>query len=135
MRPPSARRYVVTEFGVARLFGRSIRERVLAMIDIAHPSHREAFFQWRKSTVTPIRTGIYACSAACKYPPEIETLKTFGHGLELKIRPILPSDEDMMRRLFYHFRTSQSTCAFLPLSIMPHKMLNTSTSTATRLSQ
>jgi len=33
--------YVVTEFGVAELFGRTIRERVSALIDIAHPSFRE----------------------------------------------------------------------------------------------
>jgi len=33
--------YVVTEFGVADLYGRTIRERVRALIDIAHPSFRE----------------------------------------------------------------------------------------------
>lgn len=33
--------YVVTEYGVADLYGKSIRERIHAMIDIAHPDHRE----------------------------------------------------------------------------------------------
>ncbi len=33
--------YVVTEFGVADLYGKTIRERVKALIDIAHPSFRE----------------------------------------------------------------------------------------------
>lgn len=33
--------YVVTEFGVADLYGKSIRERIKAMIDISHPDHRE----------------------------------------------------------------------------------------------
>jgi 4-hydroxybutyrate CoA-transferase len=33
--------YVVTEFGVAKLYGRSIRERALALISIAHPDFRE----------------------------------------------------------------------------------------------
>ncbi|HZB42515.1 MAG TPA: acetyl-CoA hydrolase/transferase C-terminal domain-containing protein, partial [Ilumatobacter sp.] len=32
---------VVTEFGVAELRGRSIRERTLALIAIAHPDHRD----------------------------------------------------------------------------------------------
>jgi acyl-CoA hydrolase len=32
---------VVTEYGVAELRGRSIRERATALIDIAHPAHRE----------------------------------------------------------------------------------------------
>jgi acyl-CoA hydrolase len=35
-------RTVVTEYGVAELFGRSIRERVEALIGIAHPDHRDA---------------------------------------------------------------------------------------------
>jgi 4-hydroxybutyrate CoA-transferase len=34
-------RTVVTEWGVAELFGRTIRERARALIDIAHPDHRD----------------------------------------------------------------------------------------------
>jgi acyl-CoA hydrolase len=33
--------YVVTEFGVASLFGKSLRQRAHALINIAHPDHRE----------------------------------------------------------------------------------------------
>jgi 4-hydroxybutyrate CoA-transferase len=33
--------YVVTEYGVANLFGKSMRERAAALIEIAHPNHRE----------------------------------------------------------------------------------------------
>ena len=33
--------YVVTEFGVADLYGRSIRQRARALIDVAHPDFRE----------------------------------------------------------------------------------------------
>ena len=34
-------RTIVTEFGVAELFGRSLRERAAALIAIAHPDHRD----------------------------------------------------------------------------------------------
>ena len=34
-------RTVVTEYGVAELFGRSLRERAEALIAIAHPDHRD----------------------------------------------------------------------------------------------
>jgi 4-hydroxybutyrate CoA-transferase len=34
-------RTIVTEYGVAELFGRSLRERAAALIAIAHPDHRE----------------------------------------------------------------------------------------------
>ena len=36
--------YVVTEFGIAYLFGKSIRERATAMIELAHPQFRPALF-------------------------------------------------------------------------------------------
>lgn len=32
--------YVVTEFGIAYLFGKSLRQRAYELIKIAHPSHR-----------------------------------------------------------------------------------------------
>jgi acyl-CoA hydrolase len=33
--------YIVTEYGIADLFGKSIPERARALIQIAHPSYRE----------------------------------------------------------------------------------------------
>jgi acyl-CoA hydrolase len=38
-------RYVVTEYGVAYLHGKTIRERAQALIDIAHPKFREELYQ------------------------------------------------------------------------------------------
>ena len=35
-------RYVVTEYGVAELFGRTLKQRAKSLRDIAHPDHREA---------------------------------------------------------------------------------------------
>lgn len=34
--------YVVTEHGIAELFGRTLRQRAHALIQIAHPDHRQA---------------------------------------------------------------------------------------------
>ena len=34
--------YVVTEHGIADLFGKNLRQRAYALINIAHPDHREA---------------------------------------------------------------------------------------------
>ena len=33
--------YVVTEYGVAYLFGKNLRQRAMALLKIAHPLHRE----------------------------------------------------------------------------------------------
>jgi acyl-CoA hydrolase len=37
--------YVVTEYGVAYLYGKNLKERAKALIDIAHPEHREELDQ------------------------------------------------------------------------------------------
>jgi 4-hydroxybutyrate CoA-transferase len=39
-------RYVVTEYGVAYLHGKSIRQRALALIEIAHPTAREELYNF-----------------------------------------------------------------------------------------
>jgi 4-hydroxybutyrate CoA-transferase len=43
-------RYVVTEYGVAYLHGKSIRERAKALIDIAHPKFREELYDYCENT-------------------------------------------------------------------------------------
>ncbi len=43
-------RYVVTEYGVAYLHGKTIRERTQALIDIAHPKFREELYQFCEKT-------------------------------------------------------------------------------------
>ncbi|XP_003699616.1 succinyl-CoA:acetate/propanoyl-CoA:succinate CoA transferase [Megachile rotundata] len=48
--------YIVTEHGIAQLFGKTLRQRVNALIQIAHPDHREclekAAFERLKTTPT-----------------------------------------------------------------------------------
>ncbi len=117
----SAARYVVTEHGVATLFGKSIRERALSLIEIAHPDHRERLFEKAKETGYLYKDQIYR-SISADYPAKYETVKTFKDGLELRIRPIKASDEDMMRRLFYKFSDeSKYYRYFTHVRIMPHK--------------
>jgi 4-hydroxybutyrate CoA-transferase len=43
-------RYVVTEYGVAYLHGKTIRERAQALINIAHPKFREELYQFCETT-------------------------------------------------------------------------------------
>jgi 4-hydroxybutyrate CoA-transferase len=43
-------RYVVTEYGVAFLHGKTVRERAKALIEIAHPKFREQLFEYCEKT-------------------------------------------------------------------------------------
>ncbi len=115
-------KYIVTEYGVANLFGKSIRERALAMIDIAHPDHREDLLNQAKAHNYVYADQIYVARHAANYPALLETRKSLKDGLEIKIRPIKTSDEDMMRRLFYNFSDeSKYFSYFAPKPVMPHK--------------
>lgn len=117
----STARYVVTEYGVASLFGKSNRERAISLIEIAHPDHREDLFKSAKELGYLYPDQIYR-SISANYPIKIETVKSFKDGLELKIRPIRASDEDMMRRLFYKFSDeSKYYRYFTHVKVMPHK--------------
>ena len=42
--------YVITEYGVAELFGKSIQERAKALINIAHPNFRDELTKYAKET-------------------------------------------------------------------------------------
>ncbi|MDQ5984935.1 MAG: butyrate:acetyl-CoA coenzyme A-transferase [Syntrophus sp. SKADARSKE-3] len=115
-------RYVVTEYGVANLFGKSIRERVIALIDISHPDHREKLLAEAKALNYIYPDQLYDAKDAANYPHFLETLKSLPGGLEIKVRPIKVSDEDMMRRLFYNFSDeSRYFRYFVNKPIMPHK--------------
>ena len=48
--PRGLTRYVVTEYGVAYLYGKSIRERAKALIEIAHPKFREELYEYCEQT-------------------------------------------------------------------------------------
>jgi len=43
-------RYVVTEYGVAYLHGKTIRERAQSLINIAHPKFREELYEFCETT-------------------------------------------------------------------------------------
>lgn len=119
-------KYIVTEYGVANLFGKSIRERAIAMIDIAHPDHRERLLAQAKELNYVYPDQIYVARNAANYPTLLKTRKTLKDGLEIKIRPIKPSDEDMMRTLFYNFSDeSKYFRYFASKPVMPHREMQT----------
>jgi acyl-CoA hydrolase/RimJ/RimL family protein N-acetyltransferase len=115
-------KYIATEYGVANLFGKSIRERAIAMIEIAHPDHRESLLEQAKALNYVYSDQVYVTRHGANYPAGLETRKTLKEGLEVKIRPIKLSDEDMMRRLFYNFSDeSKYFRYFAAKPVMPHK--------------
>jgi len=112
---------VVTEYGVANLKGRTVRERAQALIDIAHPEDRQALVEEAKRANILYQDQIYIPSCEYLFPSQISDKRTFKGGVEVRFRHIRPSDEEEMRRLFYRF--SDKTVYyryFSPIKTMPH---------------
>jgi GNAT superfamily N-acetyltransferase len=93
--------YVVTEYGAVNLFGKSLQERAMAMISIAHPDFREElFFQARKlgllSAERTLSESIHGV-----YPIHLEeTIEIDGE--QVTIRPVKPVDERRIQEHFYN---------------------------------
>ena len=112
---------VVTEYGIANLKWRTIRERAQALIDIAHPDDRQKLVEQAKEKKILFSDQIFLSESAHLYPMEIATEHVFKGGLKVRIRAIKPSDEEAMRRLFYRFSNTSVYRRFLfPISTMPH---------------
>jgi acyl-CoA hydrolase/GNAT superfamily N-acetyltransferase len=96
--------YVVTEWGIAYLYGKSIRERVLEMISIAHPDFREGLLEHAKKwkyVYSDQKLPISIDGRISVYPEKYETLLSLKDGRSLKIRPVKPTDERMIQELHY----------------------------------
>jgi acyl-CoA hydrolase/GNAT superfamily N-acetyltransferase len=112
---------VVTEYGVASLRGRTLRERAQAMIEIAHPDDRPGLIEQAKAANILYQDQIFIAESAHLYPSEISTRHTFKGGITIRFRAIRPSDEEEMRRLFYRFSDKAVYYRyFSPIKTMPH---------------
>jgi acyl-CoA hydrolase/GNAT superfamily N-acetyltransferase len=93
--------YVVTEYGAVNLFGKSLQERAMAMISIAHPDFREElFFEARKMGLLGAERTLSE-SLQGIYPIKLEETREIDGEL-ITIRPAKPVDE---RRIQEHFYT------------------------------
>jgi len=93
--------YVVTEYGTAYLHGKSIRERVISMIQIAHPKFREWLLNYAKKLryVDPDQPMPPAYGKP--YPKQFETRQELKDGSRVFIRPLQPADEEALKKFFY----------------------------------
>ncbi len=112
---------VATEHGVAQLRGRTVRERALALIEIAHPDDRQDLVDQAKAANIIYRDQIFLAESARLYPADIATSHVFRNDLRVDFRAIKPSDVEDMRRLFYRFSdTAVYYRYFSPIKTMPH---------------
>lgn len=91
--------YVVTEFGIASLQGKSVRERALELIRVAHPKFRDEL-------LTQIRKKYWVPDYQTKTPtdiPELGDMQLLAIDAQKQfyLRPLNPSDERRLQEFFY----------------------------------
>ena len=96
--------FVVTEYGVAELEGKSIYQRVMELAQIAHPKFREELIDVAKrrhyifsDQVAPVQDDLIFLES---YKNRI----ALKDGKSVEIRPLLPSDEFEYRNFFYSLK-------------------------------
>ena len=92
--------YVVTEYGVAYLHGKTIRDRALSLISIAHPDFRAELLDFVKQKHYVFEDEQVWQQALDHYPKELEEKRLFGGTLML-VRPLKATDERMLQEFFY----------------------------------
>ncbi|MCJ8500139.1 GNAT family N-acetyltransferase [Desulfatitalea alkaliphila] len=118
---PESMDIVATEYGIANLRGRTLRERAQALIDIAHPEDRPGLVEAAKEARILFADQIFLADSAHCYPHEVATRHNFKNGLSVRFRAIRPSDEEQMRRLFYRFSDEAIYYRyFAPIKTMTH---------------
>jgi acyl-CoA hydrolase/GNAT superfamily N-acetyltransferase len=111
--------YVVTEYGTAYLHGKNIRERALALINIAHPDFRKQLLDEAKVRKYAFVDQLPPLGV---YPAELEKKATLRDGVEVLLRPIKPTDERMEQELFYSLSDRSIYLRFFSsMGAMPHE--------------
>jgi len=96
--------YVVTEYGIAYLHGKSIRERVMSLIQIAHPKYREELLDFAKKHHYVDPETPMPPSYGKVYPAEMEKRTKLIDGTDVLIRPLKPDDEELLKQFFYSLK-------------------------------
>jgi GNAT superfamily N-acetyltransferase len=117
--------YVVTEYGVAYLHGKSVQERAMALISIAHPDFRagllEAAIQARY--LRPELADVAGRIAIG--PRELFTSLLLEDGTQVTVRPINPTDSPLLKDLFYDLSQESVYSRFMQhLTHMPQKQIH-----------
>ena len=116
--------YVVTEYGIAYLHGKNIRERAMELISIAHPKFRSELIREAKKRHLIYSDQAFIPGKAGEYPEKLETWRTTHSGLEIFLRPVRISDEPYLKEFFYSLSDNSLYRRFISeRKDMPHERL------------
>jgi len=96
--------YIITEYGLATLHGKTIRERVLSLIAVAHPKFRNELLEAAKKMHYVFEDQVPFQVQGTYFATEYECQETFKGpegDVNVQFRLIRPDDADRIKELFY----------------------------------
>jgi len=116
--------YVVTEYGIAYLQGKNIRERAMELISIAHPKFRPWLIDEAKKAGFIYSDQAFIPGKRGEYPEHLETWRTTKKGEPILFRPVRISDEPLLKDFFYYLSDNSMYRRFISYrKDMPHERL------------
>jgi acyl-CoA hydrolase len=116
--------YVVSEYGIAYLHGKNIRERAMELIAIAHPKFRSWLIEESKRLNLIYKDQKFVPGKKGEYPAELEIYRTTETGFEIFMRPVRISDEPLLKDFFYSLSDKSLYRRFMsPRKDVPHQQL------------
>jgi len=116
--------YVVTEYGIAYIHGKSIRERAMDLIAIAHPKFRPWLVEEAKKAGLIYQDQAFIPGEQGRYREELESYKTTKAGFKIFFRPIKISDEPLLKDFVYSLSEDSLYRRFISVrKDMPHERL------------
>lgn len=116
--------YVVTEYGIAYLHGKNIRERAMELISIAHPQFRPWLIEKAKQANLIYRDQAFIPGKRGEYPEYIELYRTTFKDVEVLLRPVKLSDEPLLKEFFYSLSDQSLYRRFISMRRdLPHERL------------
>lgn len=118
---------IITEYGLATLHGKTIRERVLSLIAIAHPKFRNDLLEAAKKMLYVFEDQVPFQVKGTYFASEYEAREVFkgpDGEVEVHCRLIRPDDSDRIKELFYDLSEESVYFRFLtPLKSLQRQTL------------
>ena len=114
--------YLVTEYGIAYLFGKNIRERAMSLISVAHPKFRSWLIEEAKKLSLIYKDQAFTPGKKGEYPEDLETHRTTKTGLRIFLRPVKITDEPLIKEFFYSLSSTSVQKRFFSMrKDLPHE--------------
>ena len=115
--------FVVTEYGIAQLRGKSIFQRVIDLAQVAHPKFRAGLIETAKANHLIFSDQIPPPSEDLIFTEKYKSRIELKNGRSMSVRPLLPSDEIAYRNFFYSLKEETIYLRFFRrIRVFSHQM-------------